>query len=349
MRTLFYQDYDKSSFSGSMKKDVFSALTMHPVKDPNIMHKIHIHFKVSRLAELKARKQVLQSEIMRLRYENEGMVPDDKRETSGQQTNGFVRSLTYDRQKAVEDYVARKTGIKHRQSVNLVGKVGMAFKGGKVFKEGLASNDGNSPVTQTLEVLTEDNPIWGHAIFSKVHFTNPSCVHHKFRGLMKNSTNQLAAFMKAYDLGELKPRQIRARYQAFTVIHGLQHTISLANSEGYQSFLLSSTFGHLQWRELGEHALQDNVKESGLTSRGAAADPLENGIGQNQLHGGPPQPSWPNLNILLTLQGRHQSYLRFLLYLATAVRAYPANVHLRVALYDDPHQNHSLSLQVRFI
>lgn len=175
---------------------------------------------------------------------------------------------------------------------------------------------------------------------------------------MKAAIEELSAFTKRYESTVLKPQKLRAQYQSeLTLLHGVHHLVSVSRSEGSQSFLLSSKFQDLQWREIeqktylqkrSEEKVKKHPEDSVFKETDGQRPEEEEEVGDDFRVGtnfrSVPSPPWPRLSVLLALCGRHETYLRFLDHLTTAASHYPGGVNLRVALYPDQSGEYRLTL-----
>ena len=266
--------------------------------------------------------------------------------------------MTRTRHQDVDNYFVAKTwrtdeGAKSSPSVAWL----QWFLGQRQRREELGFHDDTDPQGGTgsresakLEVLQEDNPVWGYACFKKkrVGVACSARAQDSKKGLLKSATKHLLHyFRKALGLNTLGKGQIQSTYQSYTLIGGVQHFISVSRSKGHQSFLLSSKFGDLQWREVDSRAQHDPAAQVGdgrkdePVSEERSADAEARTADRGHVVTTP----WPSLRVLLPLSGRHQAYVRFLDTLSAAAARYPARVHLGVALFSDPLGEHALSLR----
>ena len=227
MRQRFYKNNEEDPFADHLDKTALSALTLHPVKDPRIMHKLHLNFKVQKLQEFESREYELAfgAKLMSEMYENE-QVSLDANET-GTKPGGHGSRFELNRYQGVEDYIIGKP----------------------------------SDVEETAVLL--DNPVWCRALLRRKYFDIfPEKAHRSLKSVMNRATNELIRFMKTSNISIVKNEEILAEYQSYTLTYGLQHIISFTQGEGYQSFLLSSKFEHLQWREIEEVADHNTMDEN---------------------------------------------------------------------------------------
>ncbi|XP_076468387.1 chondroitin sulfate synthase 1-like [Babylonia areolata] len=358
MKTLFYQNFKKGRFlsPAALPPEVSTALTVHPVKDPRAMFRLHVHFLQQRLQALHGQAQLLESQVNYLNLLVPGYpvtLPGKTEHAQAETSNG---KLIFNRQKSVAEFVI--------SAVNEVsidqhgyGHLKKSEDGQQRSSESLSDNEMSDTLKRmsaaALDVLTEDNPVWTYAIFRKPHMIYPSKIHRSRTEIMNNViTKTLRTFETGYKFSKLSASKwICARYQTYTLPTGLQHVVITAQEAGFQSFLLTSRFEPLLWREESGH-----VTWTGTPNTNNNLDRLKagKGLAENSQQGPAngianvfrqEATSWPRLYVLVPLYGRHQMYQTFLNRLASAAANYPARVGLRVALFPDPLKEHTLSMK----
>ncbi|KAL8598741.1 hypothetical protein ACOMHN_033305 [Nucella lapillus] len=358
MKTLFYQDYTRNNFAGELVPDVTTALTLHPVKKSRAMFRLHVYFLQQKLHHLQSRVSLLETHIHHVNQMDAADPTMFSDTVSTQASNG---QFTFNRQKSVRDFVARTTRVGKEVSAtrssiqNWLGEMlPDSLKRAEVLSQQRSSGDELRDDPKTIpaiveDVLKTDNPVWMYANLGRPFMINPSEIHNSRIAIMNAATMTLKSFKKAYKLNDLKASRICAKYQSYTLPHGLQHVVTAAHGEGSQSFLLSSKFQPLQWRENLQQTSED--RETGGRDKAWKSDipPKNNSLFddhklQSLYHGRDRAILWPPLYILVPLKERHQTYLTFLKNLALAAAKYPAPVNLRVALFPDGLNEHQLSL-----
>jgi chondroitin sulfate synthase len=64
MQTLFHNNQTvPNAYNNANVDELRHAITLHPIKDPNVMRKVHLHARTLKLSELRARKIILQRDL----------------------------------------------------------------------------------------------------------------------------------------------------------------------------------------------------------------------------------------------------------------------------------------------
>ena len=359
MKKLFFQSYKKKDYTGILSNTILNAISMHPVKDPHLMYKLHTDFLLHRLRRLQAHEQLMlvemavADELVRVSVA-EPAQPEIERSDDvvhlskighdqGSVMKKFRTSernmfLINDR---LRDAIRTRRARARRHSA-FYDVTDDIFDRKVVIDERSLRQ---TPTAAWLNFLRGENPTWGFAILERKQAAMPSVFQGK--EAMEKVTEQLEHWTvhpgmstSPLMIRERRDKKVMNKYQGFSLSRGLQHliTVHYRPERLYRSFVLSAPLSKsLRWREVRGFS-----SPSGQMSRRTSVRPTTSFFG-SEGHmkvlraGSDMTSSWPELHLLVPLCGRPDTHSRFLKHIKKAAERYPAKVHTFVALF--PEEN----------